>query len=202
MNTDKALTILPFVGVLERDNTGRPTVIQTPAQTSFTKGLRGRPRVTQVELSRPNPDTVIVKCTHYDACNMQDKGSQCPATASGYVCYHAIAAMLATANEVNADCRLFTHQPEALETLGQQRGRVVTIRCGRAEVYACVTARPEPTKPTPPPATETKPTPPVPTPPPVAVVPASVAPLVLFTDAPTTPEPTAKRRRKPAKSGK
>jgi len=182
MNFEKARDALSFTGVLFRDERGRPTVLQTPAQTRFEGFRRGRPRIAQVTIQRPSDDQMVMTCRHYDSATTshrteQDEGEPCPASQGTTVCYHCLASLLAIAGEADCFINAHPHKDAATAELGSRRGRILAVRSGTAEAFICLIPR--------------KPTPALP-----AAKSAEVKPLALFDASAGQPPATTKRKRK------
>lgn len=107
MNTDQALAILPFVGVLSREGNGRPRILAVPAKAKFDDGRRGPPRCCRVTLDRVKGDgrqtldTLVCSCRSFalNAGDADDASEPCIGMAEGHLCYHAIAAAIAATSE-------------------------------------------------------------------------------------------------------
>jgi len=181
MNFEKARDALSFTGVLFRDERGRPTVLQTPAQTRFEGFRRGRPRIAQVTIQRPSDDQMVMTCRHYDSASDSDEGSPCPASQGTTVCYHCLASLLAIAGEADCFINAHPHKDAATAELGSRRGRILAVRSGTAEAFICLIPR----KPILPAAKSAE----VPTVKPIV-------PLALFDASNGQPPATTKRKRK------
>lgn len=177
MNTDKALAVLPFVGVVNRDKDGKPTTIQTPACTRFTDGKRGAPRFALVQLDRSAAGAVRCTCTHYHGDG--DEGEACPAASGPTVCYHVLAAVMATGADAGAFVNWYTDEQAARTAQHGGGGWLLRVQSGpRAEAWAVLVMRKkQASKPATTAPAASKPTPPAPVPP--APEPATVEPLAL-----------------------
>lgn len=101
MNIDDAVSILPWVSVIERDATGKPVKLSVPCKAERPR--RGAPRSAVVVLSRTPatdkaPASVVCDCRIVGTGDASEP-EQCKGMASGAVCYHALAALLACADE-------------------------------------------------------------------------------------------------------
>lgn len=172
MFTDKALAVLPFVGVVNRDKDGKPTTIQTPACTRFTDGKRGAPRFALVQLDRTQAGLVRCTCTHYHGDG--DEGDTCPAASGPTVCYHVLAAVMATGADAGACVNWYNDEQDARKAQHTGGGWLLRVQSGpRAEAWAVLVMR-KPKQASKPATVESKPTPPPPAP-----EPATVEPLAL-----------------------
>lgn len=136
MNTEKALAVLPFVGVLARDREGRPITVQVPATVRVDGGKRQAPRVAVVKITRNGAATMT--CTHYES--DADAGTPCIAIEQGHICYHCLAALFVAAKD--SGHYLTVHHSHSIATDNVKAGgRVIVVRAGTAEVYAVLNPR-------------------------------------------------------------
>lgn len=135
MNREKAISILPYVGIVERKD-NRPYKLYTPATAQWANGKRGGYRCACVTLDR-NGATITATCEHI--INGQDR-EPCPAPRGGHVCYHILAALIATANDSGADLEAYSTEASAKHRAGPQ-GWTLTIQAGRATAYASLIPR-------------------------------------------------------------
>lgn len=135
MNREKAISILPYVGIVERKD-NRPYKLYTPATAQWANGKRGGYRCACVTLDR-NGATVTATCEHI--INGQDR-EPCPAPRGGHVCYHILAALIATANDSGADLEAYSTEASAQHRAGVN-GFTLTIQAGRATAYASLIPR-------------------------------------------------------------
>lgn len=135
----KAVAIMPYIGVVGRDDKGRIDRVYCPSTTRFDGGKRGAPRFACVCLSRDG-DAVSMTCTHFQTLAPDEAGEPCPAPAAGRLCFHARAALLAVAAE--AHCSLEVHLGEEYARRAidgnDGRGRCLTVTIGTATVYAAL----------------------------------------------------------------
>lgn len=142
MNTDKALAILPFVGVAGRDESGQVVAVAVPAAVKFEGGKRGGPRVAVVRVRRQADGAVGLACTHYAADNDADEGTPCPAADSPHPCYHCLATLYVLAGEASADLYLHADRGRAQAACEQGGpGRWMRVDAGRAVFFAVVKPR-------------------------------------------------------------
>lgn len=96
MNIDDAKSILPWVSVCERGADGKPCLLSVPCKAT-ERGRRVAPRVARVRLSR-SAAGVVCDCRIVGSGDAAEP-EQCKGMASGSLCYHALAALLACADE-------------------------------------------------------------------------------------------------------
>lgn len=128
-SADKAAAILPFVGVLERDEKQRPAVVWTPAAAD------NGPRFALVRIAR-NGRGINLTCNHFGVNADADEGTPCRAGEHGRLCYHCRAAMILAARE--GGCRCEFHAGEQWAARARKRagaGWVLTINYGGARSY-------------------------------------------------------------------
>lgn len=134
MQVEKAIAILPYVGVKERVD-GRIYKCYVPSKTTFyDNGIRGCPRCAIVTIDNPDKDTIEVNCFNYEVFSDSD-GLMCKAQESGYVCYHALAALLARAAESRGTMTFNKNKEYAEAAAKEKGGRVLTVKQGKAIVY-------------------------------------------------------------------
>lgn len=101
MNTEKARAVLPFCGVVRRDERGRPTEVFVPASPTWEDKKRGCPRCAQVSIRREQHEdgnVMFLSCfcrpVEGDGEPEICMGQNPPDRAEGYICYHALAAVM------------------------------------------------------------------------------------------------------------
>jgi hypothetical protein len=134
MNREKAMGILPYVGIVERKD-NKPYKLYTPASPVWTDKKRGAFRYACVTLNR-NGTTVAASCEQVTG---QDR-EPCPAPIGGNVCYHILAALIVTANDSGADLEAYSTEASAKQRAGAN-GWTLTVRAGKALAYAALIPR-------------------------------------------------------------
>jgi hypothetical protein len=130
MQTSKAEVLLPFVGVVARNQAGQISKVYTPAATRNDGAKIGEPRHTVITLDRQG-NKISLSCRHFHCGADADEGTDCPATEQrGAPCYHVLAAIMATAREAGCAVRFYSKAP-TVET-----GRLLHVIAGRAECWA------------------------------------------------------------------
>lgn len=124
MSDEKAMSLVPYVGVTARDARGRIVGAITPAMARSEAGKRLAPRVACVKVERArtkdgvNQSRVTCKQVEGDA----DEGSPCIAAEEGKsVCYHAKAVLILSAREQGHRVE-FTRSASWAQRQAEQKG--------------------------------------------------------------------------------
>jgi hypothetical protein len=140
MQTDsheRALTVLPFVGVQQRDKAGKIVKCLCPAGADYANQQRGQARFATVTIHREQA-TITTNCTNH-MYSESDEGSTCKAQLSGRLCYHVRAALLITASEQKSSLEIHSLKEFAEKAVARHgRGWILTIRHGNGTSFAAL----------------------------------------------------------------